>query len=126
MIIGFVSPDFRPLIRCVVQGSHGVDQEIEAWVDTGFNGAMLVPPEVIGALDLAPNFAINVKLANGAEVEMITYTATVLWNDEPRRIQLLSAEHHALVGLRLLQQHQLTITFTDGGAVIVEPLQHEI
>jgi len=47
MIKGIVTFQLEPLIRLTVLGERGKRINIEAVVDTGFNGDLSLPPDVI-------------------------------------------------------------------------------
>ena len=121
-MIGFVSPEFRPFIRLTVRGSQGAEREVEAWVDTGFDGALVLPQDIIDELGLTPALTTTLQLADGSNVELQTYEGTVVWDGAEQRIQVLTTRGFILVGIRLFHYHQLNVTFTDGGAVSIEPL----
>jgi predicted aspartyl protease len=51
MMIGIVRGR-EPLIRLMIRGFQGRQQELEALVDTGYTGWLALPPDVIAALNL--------------------------------------------------------------------------
>ena len=59
-------------------------------------------------------------LADGAEARFDVHSATVLWEDRPRRVYVYSAEATPLVGMRLLEGHSLYVEVEDGGRVVIE------
>jgi clan AA aspartic protease len=122
MTLGFVSPAGRPLVHLAVLDGAGNEVAVEVWIDTGFDGELLLPNAMIEKLNLKPNFAISVRSADGSEVEKMTYMANVIWGETSREIQIVAADNYPLMGLSLLREHQLNITFTDGGTVSIEPL----
>lgn len=52
MISGEVNAQAEAIIRLTVWASDGREQEIEAVLDTGFNGSLTLPPAVIEPLGL--------------------------------------------------------------------------
>ncbi|MDE2736209.1 MAG: hypothetical protein OXI72_17565 [Gemmatimonadota bacterium] len=52
MITGIVSADYEAVIRLKVQGPIGQEREVDAVVDTGFNGFLTLPPRLITPLGL--------------------------------------------------------------------------
>jgi clan AA aspartic protease len=60
-----------------ISGPQGREQEIEAIVDTGFTGALLLPPTVVNRLDLPFRRRGRALLADGSEVLFDVYEATV-------------------------------------------------
>ena len=54
MIEGVVNASYEPVVTLAVQGPAGQANEIEAVIDTGYNGLLTLPPPVITELGL-PN-----------------------------------------------------------------------
>ena len=52
MISGWVNAFREAVVRLPVQGARGREQAIEAVLDTGFNGYLTLPPELIAELGL--------------------------------------------------------------------------
>ena len=67
MIIGVVNAQTEAIIRLPVRAADGREQEIEAILDTGFNGSLTLPPAVIASLGLQWRTRGLVMLANGTE-----------------------------------------------------------
>jgi hypothetical protein len=61
-------------------------------------------------------------LADGSEEEFDVYSATVLWDGQPRRIPVDEAEIDPLVGMSLLYGHDLHIQVINGGSVTIAAL----
>lgn len=121
-MIGFVTPDRWAVIRLEVQGSQERQETIEVIVDTGFNGMLMLQPDVIAHLDLPFAGSTGTLLADGREVDLRFYRMIIIWNQEARDIEVLEAEGAALLGTGLLAGHELRIQVIDGGAVTIEPL----
>ena len=119
-MIGFVSPEMRPLLRLTISG--GIDQEVECWLDTGFDGGLLLPEATVLALRLETGSMVTAFLADGSSVETQSYRGYVEWDGQKRRVQVVVANGPPLVGLHLLHEHEIRIELTEGGAVTIEPL----
>ena len=52
MILGVVNAHSEATIRLPVRDAVGHEHEIEAVLDTGFNGSLTLPPALIAALGL--------------------------------------------------------------------------
>src|SRR5207302_3254527 len=52
MMTGIVNADLEPLLRLTVQDAGGQPHDVEAVIDTGFNGFLTLPPALIAALGL--------------------------------------------------------------------------
>ena len=122
MIAGMVNPDREAIICLPVRGPDEREQEIEAVIDTGFNGFLTLPPEVIMALGLAFIGRGRAILANGSEDLFDIYEATVVWGDRTLDVEAEAADADPLVGTSLLYGHDLRIQLVDGGAVTITQL----
>ena len=78
MISGVVNAYAEAIILLPVQAPDGREQEIEAVLDTGFNGSMTLPPAITASLGLPWRTRSSVMLANSAEDQGDIYAATVI------------------------------------------------
>lgn len=122
MITGTVNPDREATIRLVVRGPAGQDQEVEAIIDTGFNGFLTLPPSVVAALGLPHLGRGRAILANGSDEFFDVHAVTVLWDGEPRAVEVDAADTDALVGMALLYGYELRVPVIDGGTVVIAAL----
>ncbi len=120
MITGSVNSELEAIVRVVVRGPTRTDREVEAVVDTGFNGWLSLPGTLINQLGLPWLTRGRVALADGSEHECDVYTTTVIWDGQPRRVPVDSAETDPLVGMSLLKGFDLHVQVRDGGAVTIE------
>ncbi len=67
MIQGVVNAAYEPTIRLVAQDPLGRSREIDAVVDTGFNGYLTLPPALASALGLPFVTTNPAFLADGTE-----------------------------------------------------------
>lgn len=121
MIFGSVNNQLEPVVPIVIRGPQG-EVEIDAIVDTGFNGALTLPPEVIATLGLRLKSRGRGVLADGSESFFDVYEALVLWNGRVLSISVGSADAAPLLGMSLLYGHDLAIQVIESGAVEI----HEI
>lgn len=122
MITGAVTGYLEASIRLPVRDVIGHEREIEAVLDTGFNGSLTLPPSLIASLGLAWRTRTVVVLANGAREECDVYAATIIWDGSPRRVVAQAADTTPLVGMGLLHGYQLRMDVVAGGEVVIEPL----
>lgn len=120
MIQGEVNAAYEPVITLTVQGPSGQTQDLEAVVDTGFTGFLTLPPEVIAESGLALVGTSRATLADGSEVTFNVYRVTVLWDGQPRFTWADAADTTPLVGMRLLDRHNLNIDVEDHGRVVIQ------
>ena len=122
MITGEVNVHHEATIRLPVRDADGREQEVEAILDTGFNGSLTLPPAVIPALGLPWRSRGLVILANGTADQCDIYVATVIWDGTPRNILVEAAETDPLVGMALLYGHDVRMQVVQGGRVSIEAL----
>ncbi len=122
MITGVVNRRHEAMIRLPVRDADGREQEVEAIIDTGFNGSLTLSPTVIAALGLPWRTRGLVILANGTEDQCDIYAATVIWDETPRNILVEAADTDPLVGMALLYGHDVHIQVVEGGSVIITAL----
>jgi clan AA aspartic protease len=125
MITGVVTADREPRVRVTVRGPDGQEQDLEAVIDTGFDGSLALPSVVIAALGLPWRRRGRALLADGRETLFDIHEATIIWDGEPRRVAVDAVDASPLIGMRLLEGYELTIQVVLGGPVVVKrlPLQ---
>ena len=103
-------------------GPTDQQQEIEAVVDTGFDGWFSLPPALIAQLELQWRRRGRALLADGSECVFDIYEGTVLWDGRLRRIPVDEASTAPLVGMALLQGYELNIKVRNHGNVTIKAL----
>lgn len=122
MISGVVTAYREAIIRLTVRGPAGQELEIEAVIDTGFNGSLSLPPAFIAALNLTWRRRGRAILADGSESIFDIHEATVIWDGAVRRVAIDAADTDPLVGMSLLYGYDLMIQVLDGGNVTIKEL----
>jgi len=122
MVAGNVNHRGEAILNLVVQNQHGASQAVEAVVDTGFNGWLTLPVAVISDLHLPRRNSGYATLADGIEVPIETYEATLLWDGSPLQIMVVASDSDPLVGMGLLYGYQLSIEVIAGGNVTARKL----
>jgi clan AA aspartic protease len=122
MIVGAVNTYREAVISLKVQGPDGQEQEIEAIVDTGFNGSLTLPSALITALELPFRSRGRAIMADGRENLFDIHKAKVIWEGRARPISVHAAETDPLVGMALVYGYELTIQVVEGGSVIIARL----
>jgi len=122
MITGTVTPHREAIVSFVVRGPDGQEREIQAVIDTAFNGSLTLPAHVIAALGLSRLGFGRVLLADGGEEYLDIYEAVVMWDGRSRVVEVDGAETDALVGMALLDGHELRIAVVVGGTVRIDAL----
>ena len=122
MIAGLVTSSLEATVRFHILDGTGQSQPIDAIIDTGFAGFLNVPIAVLAALRLPWIIRDITELIDGRIIPVDIYSATVIWNGKPRRIEVQALGGYTLVGMRLLAGHDLSIRATDGGPVSIEAI----
>jgi clan AA aspartic protease len=122
VISGVVNSDLEALVEVVVFGSGASQLRVTAAVDTGFNGHLILPPTVVATLQLPWLGADPAELADGRVELFDVYRATVLWQGQPRTIEIEESNSQPLLGMKLLDGQKLEIDVVVGGAVTITPL----
>ena len=120
MIQGVVNAAYEPVISLTVRGPSGQSAEIEAVVDTGFNGFLTLPSESVAALGLVPSASVPATLADGTAAMLDGYRTTVIWDGRPRHVYAYMSDSVSLVGMQLMDRHSLFIEVEDGGRVLIQ------
>lgn len=74
----------------------------------------------LSGIGLAP--PCRALLADGRESVFDIYEATVVWDEQPRRIPVHEAKCAPLVGMSLLEGYELTVQVRPTGTVTMRPL----
>ena len=123
MIQGVVNAAYEPVITLALQGPSGQSRDIEAVVDTGFNGFLTLPTVLVSELGL-PFISIGrATLADGNEIAYEVYGVAMLWDAHPIHVEADAADTTPLVGMLLLDGHDLSIRVRNGGAVVIQPVE---
>jgi clan AA aspartic protease len=121
VIQGFVD-GLQARINLVICPPGQSEVEVECVVDTGFEGALTLPPAMVAALKLPFLIEINANLANDANVKTAAYQATIMWHGRLRQVAVLAMGRRALLGTALLEDANLSIDFYQNGDVIIDEL----
>lgn len=119
---GVVTPSREAVMRLVVFGEDERRIEVEAILDTGFDGDLTLPSDAVGALSLPLRGSRESILADGSLVALDIHLARVLWEGRPRHVQILVAEGSPLVGMSLLYGSEVRLRVVVGGSVVISPL----
>jgi clan AA aspartic protease len=122
MIQGVVNLRCEATLSLVVANEGGQRQQIDAVIDTGFNGFLTLPSAVIGTLDLPWSGSDIVALGDGSETLFDLYAATILWDGQSCEIDIAESETDPLIGMALLYGYRLQIDAIKGGIVKIEAL----
>jgi clan AA aspartic protease len=122
MVSGVVNNLLQPMVRLIVRGPQGQEETIDALVDTGFNGTLLLPPALVSTLGLPFHSIRTVLLADGAFQDVANHRGWILWENVERPVRVVAAGEQPLLGMTLLVGYRLCVNIVDGGEVTTEPL----
>lgn len=117
MIRGVVNAEFEPIVPLSIRRSDGKVFTHNAIVDTGFNGWLSLPPDLIAQLKLKWKRRGRAILGDGSECIFNVYEAVVIWDDTLLTIPVDEADAEPLVGMSLMEGYQLTMQVFEGGQV---------
>jgi clan AA aspartic protease len=122
MRTGIVTTHREAVLRLVVYGPAGQRQQVQAVIDTGFDGWLTLPPAVIVSLGLPWRRRGLAVLADGSQSIFDIYDGTVIWDRRRQRIPVDEADADPLVGMALLEGYELKMQVRAGGKVTIKPL----
>jgi clan AA aspartic protease len=121
MIAGAVKSD-EARIRLKVRGRRGREQEVEAVIDSGYTGALTLPPALIPILGLRWQSVERATLADGSTCVFQVYMGKLVWDGKVRTILVDEADADPLVGMKLLRGHELRMQVRYRGKVTIKRL----
>lgn len=115
MIHGRVDSNLSATVIVAVTGPRGDTMEVEAIIDTGFNGFLTLPLTAINDLILPRRGIGRAVLANGSTDLFDIYAATVDWDGAPRTIEVDAVEAGCLLGMAMMKGFDLHLEVIAGG-----------
>lgn len=120
MIFGEFTSSNQAQITLTIGNGTDNSVDVEAIIDTGFMGALLLPRSLVSRLQLPQINQEELRLANGSISRFSVHEVVVLWHEEERIVQAHAADGDILVGIELLRGSIGTFEFIDGGTVTIE------
>ncbi len=116
---GVVNADLEALLGLGIRDAGGQDHNVEAVIDTGFNGFLTLPPALIATLGLPWLYRQQGQLADGSFQVFEVYAVTLIWDGQPRTVEVEAADAQPLIGMSLMEGHELRVHVTPNGAVTI-------
>jgi clan AA aspartic protease len=107
---GHVDSNGRALVTISVHlSARTATREVQAWIDTGFTGELVLPQAQINDLALPHSGTVKAILADGSEVVLKTYACLIEWFAEQRELEVVANEgEYPLLGVGLLSGYDLS------------------
>ena len=120
MIEGFVNASREAIVALSLRGPEGQTREVNAVIDTGYSGALTLPPALVAELGLPYEFSSQATLADDTVVGFRVHRVTALWDGRLRQMEADAVGSIPLVGMAVLDAHNLNIDVEDGGRVVIQ------
>ena len=122
MIRGEVRPNRRAMIAVELLDTDGQFQSFDFILDTGFDGGLSLPRQILRGLDAAAAGEHHFELADGSRTTAYVWAATVRWEGATRPVMITESAGEPLLGMELLWQSRITLETRAYGPVLIEPL----
>jgi clan AA aspartic protease len=119
-MIGYVDGKGRALISVSIRLSPlSPEHTLDVWIDTGFNGDLVMPQPQIDDLKFPQSGTVKAVLADGSEVTLLTHTCYIDWFDASRQLEVIANDgDYPLLGVGLLLGRDLHISYRSGEITI--------
>lgn len=121
MIIGKITENQEAIIEVEVVGSSR-QAKIEVVIDTGYDGYLTLPINLINRLGLRQAGYRQAILGDGNMVVLELYRARVLWHCKELEVPVLRTNGGPLVGMALLNGNRVILDVVKYGDVRIEIL----
>ena len=111
-----------PLVPLEFLASDGQTHTIEVVLDTGFEGALFLPGDIIRQLGLPLYDDFELTLADGSITRVLGYEGQVMLHGRRRSALVLESRGEALLGMNLLWRNRIIIDVHANGPVTIEDL----
>ena len=117
---GHVDSNGRALVTVSIRPSDAAAaHEMRVWIDTGFNGDLVLPHQQIDELALPHSGTVKAILADGSEVALKTYACLIDWFGQERHLEVVANDgEYPLLGVGLLAGLDLHISYRSGKITI--------
>jgi len=122
MIRGLVDDRLTAGIDLRTRGPGGVELALHAVIDTGFDDSLILPAASVAILGLTKSSVGQAFLADGSVKLFDVFDAEVEWYGSWRPIKVSAVDEETLVGMAMLERHELRIEVVPGGAVAITRL----
>lgn len=110
---GFVDDELRALVKIQIGAPETAGaKEVAVWVDTAFNGSLVLPEAIVEKLALPQQSTAEAILADGKKVELATFGCSIEWFGKTYVTQVTTnASQYGLLGTMLLEGRKLVVDY---------------
>jgi len=119
---GSVNDLLEPILKVAVKDSGGHIHQFETLIDTGFNGYLTLPSNLITAIGLPWLFRQQAELADGSFETFDVHKAIIIWDDALLTVEVEAVDAIPFIGMGVLDGYALRVDVTRGGSVKIESL----
>ncbi|MDA7504093.1 clan AA aspartic protease [Planctomicrobium sp.] len=103
----------RALLKINIRStSGGTATSVDAWVDTGFTGDLVISNSLVEQLELKESGSVDAILADSSPIELPTYTCIIDWFGHQRRLEVVANDgEYPLLGVGLLIGMELRVNY---------------
>lgn len=117
MILGKVNAGREAVVQIVVLNESKQTKVVNAVIDTGYTGDLILPKGIIEALQLSLRGVQEATLGDDSVAIFEIYTGSVIWDGEIRKVEINASEVSVLVGMGLIENFKLEIEGKPDGQV---------
>ncbi len=122
-MFGQVNQNRESILKLVISGDENCKIAVDAVIDTGFNGDLIVPPEAISELGLKLQGYQKAILGDGTISQFQVCEATVIWDGSRRLVEVNAATSGVLIGMGLLEGYKLEVNTIPNVIVTITSLE---
>jgi clan AA aspartic protease len=122
-MFGRVNQNREAILKIVIIGEENRKVAVDAVIDTGFNGDLILSLEVISELELKLQGYQKAILGDGTTSQFQVYAATVIWDGSRKLAEVNAASSGVLIGMGLLEGYKLEVNTTSNGIVTITSLE---
>ena len=121
MMQGRLTDENEFLFPLVLQNRAGKTLQVQAVLDTGFTGHLVLPGDVVFQLALPQDDSEEVILGDGSVTQFSVHEVTVMWDAAERTVTAFGAGgDDVLIGVQLLRGSVTLLQAFDGGDITIE------
>lgn len=109
------------LVTLTIGNEEGDEQEVDAVIDTGFGGYLMLTPEIVQSLTLPQTDVGTAVLADGSIVRLAAHEVIITWNEEELAVSAYVGDGDVLIGMALLRGSVGSFDFFPGCLSTIEP-----